>query len=335
MAKTNNVIFYVKGWTERGTEIAIYDYANYNEEILGNKSFIVHMPLKNEDNKDVYDKFKSRFEAQEIKDIRDISSVIRYNKINFFHTLTHGNEEKDFYRFNNKEIWQNCKTIKHCVFNTNCPEGDFHISISEYLNDKYHTKIPVIPHIVATEPVSNENLRNEYRIPQNAIVIGRYGGYYEFNLEFGVSAVISYLNSEHADHNVYFLFMNTNVFAVHKNIIYCNKSIDCGFKAKFVNTCDAMIHARADGETFGLAVAEFSVRNKPVITSLTGDLEHVRILGDKAIIYTNKESLISIFTNIRNIISSRCDWNAYSYYTPKNIMNLFNEYIFNKFKSIL
>ena len=96
-----------------------------------------------------------------------------------------------------------------------------------------------------------------------------------------------------------------------------------------------MIHARAMGETFGLAVAEFSVRNKPVITSLTGDLEHVRILGDKAIIYTNKESLISIFTNIRNIISSRCDWNAYSYYTPKNIMNLFNEYIFNKFKSIL
>ena len=41
--------------------------------------------------------------------------------------------------------------------------------------------------------------------------------------------------------------------------------MDLNYKVKFINTCDAMIHARAMGETFGLAVAEFSKKNKPVI----------------------------------------------------------------------
>ena len=60
--------------------------------------------------------------------------------------------------------------------------------------------------------------------------------------------------------------MNTEVFYNHKNIIYLPKSLDKKNKSKFVSTCDAMIHARYDGETFGLAVAEFSSANKPIIT---------------------------------------------------------------------
>lgn len=36
-----NVGFFVRHFTERGTEVAIYDYAKYNEEILKNKSYII------------------------------------------------------------------------------------------------------------------------------------------------------------------------------------------------------------------------------------------------------------------------------------------------------
>ena len=36
-----NVGFFVRHFTERGTEIAIYDYAHYNETILNNKSIII------------------------------------------------------------------------------------------------------------------------------------------------------------------------------------------------------------------------------------------------------------------------------------------------------
>jgi len=91
-----------------------------------------------------------------------------------------------------------------------------------------------------------------------------------------------------------------------------------------------MIHARSIGETFGLSIAEFSIKNKPIITCMSGDLEHIKILGDKAILYNSKEDLMNIFKNIISIINSRNDWNAYKSFTPVNIMNLFNKYILRK-----
>jgi hypothetical protein len=130
--------------------------------------------------------------------------------------------------------------------------------------------------------------------------------------------------------NLYFLFMNTKPFYTHPRIIYLKRNIDSMEKAKFIQTCNAMIHARSGGETFGLAIAEFSCMNKPVITCKMGDLEHIKILNDKAILYESKESLVNIFLNIRTILASRTDWNAYTKYTPDYIMNLFNTMIFNK-----
>jgi hypothetical protein len=81
------------------------------------------------------------------------------------------------------------------------------------------------------------------------------------------------------------------------------------------------------GETFGLSIAEFSSRNKPVITCNCGDTEHIQILGDKAIVYDSYESLLGIFMNIRQIIASREDWNAYTAYSPGNVMNKFAKLI--------
>jgi hypothetical protein len=91
-----------------------------------------------------------------------------------------------------------------------------------------------------------------------------------------------------------------------------------------------MIHARIEGETFGLSIAEFSIRNKPVITCQVGDMEHINILGDKAIIYMSKDNLMDVFNNIKYIIRGGTKWNAYSYYTPANIMEMFDVFIFNK-----
>jgi hypothetical protein len=83
------------------------------------------------------------------------------------------------------------------------------------------------------------------------------------------------------------------------------------------------------GETFGLSIAEFSIKNKPIITCSCGDLEHINILGELAIQYNSKEELVNIFTNIKNIIKSKTDWNAYKLYSPQYVMSLFQEYIFN------
>jgi hypothetical protein len=89
-----------------------------------------------------------------------------------------------------------------------------------------------------------------------------------------------------------------------------------------------MIHAQVMGETFGLSIAEFSIKNKPVITCPCGNLEHIHILGNMCIKYTTKEELIDIFKNIKIITNSKNDWKAYTNYTPEKVMNLFNDTIF-------
>lgn len=326
-----NVGFFVRHFSERGTEVAIYDYANYNELLLNNKSYILCFTEEAQKRFNLptqrisYDKFSKRFEMIEINDINEMSSIIKKYNLSYFYTLTHGGSN-DIYQFNNKNIWNTCKTIKHCVFDTTYPESDFYISISQMLNQKNRTNIPVIPHIVDL-PNTDENLRNELQIPTDAIVFGRYGGMNEFNIGMAHDAIKEYLN---LNKNCYFLFMNTYKFYEHPRIIYLDRNIDLDYKVKFINTCDAMIHARSMGETFGLSIAEFSIKNKPIITSDWGDLEHIKILGDKAIVYRTKNDLITIFQNIKAILYSRNDWNAYRLYSPDYVMNLFKTYIFNR-----
>ena len=36
-----NIVFFVRHFTERGTEVSIFNYAYYNKKLLNNNSFIV------------------------------------------------------------------------------------------------------------------------------------------------------------------------------------------------------------------------------------------------------------------------------------------------------
>ena len=187
-----NIGFFLRHFTERGTEVAAYDYAHYNETILGNKSIIIcFTPEKQQSlewpmTRASYDKFKARFPIVEINDISEMRNVISQYNLGFFYTLTHGS--RDIYEFENKQIWGSCNTIKHCVFDTTCPEGDFYISIGDCLNNRIHTNIPVIPHIIQL-PECNENLRSELQIPSDAVVLGRHGGSTQFNIPFTHEAI--------------------------------------------------------------------------------------------------------------------------------------------------
>jgi hypothetical protein len=325
-----NVAFFVRHFTERGTEVAIYDYAHYNETILGNKSWIVcFTPRKQAQmgwpaERASFEKFRRRFEIIEIDDIVEMARVIQEQSLSFFYTLTHGGHETT-YQFNNRDIWGSCKTIKHCVFNTAAPDGDFYISISKLLSQRGGKDIPVIPHIVSL-PNNSSNLRDALEIPAAARIIGRYGGFEQFSLSFVKEFIRDYVDSHP---NIYFLFMNTSPFSSHPQIRYLPQSIDVEYKVAFINTCDAMIHARAEGETFGLSIAEFSIKNKPIITSSTGETEHLEILKEKAIVYNNKEDLVRIFDSLDDILCSRSDWNAYERFNPEAVMRMFDTMIFH------
>ena len=86
-----------------------------------------------------------------------------------------------------------------------------------------------------------------------------------------------------------------------------------------------MLWARSHGETFGQAIAEFSIKNKPVIASKVGDLAHVDFLGDKGIWYNNYQDLTEIILKFNPDKESKKDWNTYRDYTPEKVMKIFKE----------
>lgn len=322
-----NIVFFVRHFLERGTEVASYDYAHYNETILGNKSYIVSFS-KNVRQKmgwpceDVtYTKFKERFPLLEIDTIEDISKIIEEYKIDVFHTLVYGTKA-DEYKFEDKSIWGNCKVIKHCIFDTTCPEGDYYCAISGYLNQKYKTDVPVLPHMIQL-PETSENLRDELGIPSDATVFGGYGGVNNFNIPYVQQKVYDIAKY---NPSIYFVFANFKRFChTLPNIIHLPCILDPLEKAKFINTCDAMMWGRADGEIMSIAMGEFSIKNKPILCTPVGDLGHYYTLQRKALWYRNGGELGVLLVSFNREEMKKYDWNAYKDYTPENVMEIFKK----------
>jgi glutamine amidotransferase-like uncharacterized protein len=173
---------------------------------------------------------------------------------------------------------------------------------------------------MVTLPDTDECLRQELAIPEEAIVFGRYGGKESFDIPFVHQAINDILAVRK---DVYFIFMNTNVFYEHERIIYLPGNTDMIYKRKFINTSDALLHARHGGETFGLTCGEFAICEKPVITyGLSRENEHLLILKDQAVTYNSFDDvyhILNTFTKDKYDMKN----NGYMFYNPENVMNLF------------
>jgi len=296
---------------ERGTEVAMYDYAHYNETIYGNRSVIFYQKNNTNNNMKIIEKFSSRFSVYAYEDFMEIDSIVERENIKFFYNITYGNK--------NDKLVTKCPNLIHAVFAVE-PYGDKYATVSKYLSDKHNNIAPYVPHMI-NMPRHNDNMRSILNIPDNAFVFGRYGAWELFDIMVAHDAIKQILD---IDSNMYFIFANTEPFYNHPRIIYMDKITDMYEKTRFINTCNAMIHAGSLGETFGIAIGEFSTLNKPVVTTVSNvNDSHIEILGDKGILYTDMNSLMEIFINIREIVSAREDWNAYNDYTPEKIMNKF------------
>ena len=168
-------------------------------------------------------------------------------------------------------------------------------------------------------------MRAQLGIPPDATVFARYGGLDTFDIKCVQHVVCSLARS--AQRGLWFLFANTQPFCgapQPRNIVHIGHLSTSEERSRFIRTSDAMLHARMAGETFGNAVAEFSSHNRPVFTSRTGGLEHVRILGERAQIY-NCSSLEAQLLAFNRTDAKIQDWNAYAAYYPKPVMRRFVE----------
>ena len=236
------------------------------------------------------------------------------------------------------------RNLVHAVMDARHPHGDVYARNSASLPGCWRTSnqsaggaqncAPVVPHVVRPpeggKDSSNDasDLRKELGIAPNATVFGRHGATFTFSLRFVRRAVIEIA---HNRSDIVFLFLTTDPFCENygdgpcpRNIIHLNASYD---RLRFIRTCDAMLHGRRDGETFGLAVGEFGVHNKPVLTMNSSSSSyaraHVEALGSRGVYYWDRDSLLhAILSFNRTEVRSR-EWRTYGEFEPHAVMRTF------------
>jgi hypothetical protein len=321
------VAFHTNQMCLRGTEIAIYDYAKYNEELLNNES-IIFCNSNNELVEGVVRKFESKFKCHFYSNFTELEAICEKENIEHTYFIKSG--------FRDGLSLKNSRNLIHAVFPTDWREfhGDRLAFVSKWLSKEHaHSKIPYVPHMIDLKP-HHKDRRDELGIKSNHLVIGCYGGQDSFNLKFVHEEILKALSLRQ---DLVFVFMNIAKFANHERLLFLPGDANLDNKIAFINTCDAMIHARGIGESFGLACGEFSIMNKPVITySKSPQRSHLEILGSKALTYDGRKDLLNIFLNLdKKYIQSR-DWDAYSQeFNPGSIMKLFQSVFLSEEKQDL
>lgn len=306
-----NVGFWDNSLCERGTTVSLYDYALHNQTILHNKSYIFY-DKKTEKNTTIINKFKEHFVVHETDGFHEVDEYIKKYNITHMYIIKYGLLDNRI-----SKIAKNCI---HCVFDCRQPHGDVYSAISPYLTG-YRDTIPIVPHMIHL-PDHNESMREELHIPADAIVFGGYGGKDSFSIPF-VHQVVQHVAKRNP--HIYFLFANFTRFCPElPNIIHLPAIINLHEKVRFINTTDAMLWGRRDGETFGIAIGEFSSKNKPVIAMKIGSLSHAGILQDKGLWYHNEKTLHQHLVGFTREFAAQKDWNAYRTFTPEKVMEQFN-----------
>ena len=301
----------------RGTTIAIYDWAYWTRYYLGTDPIIMFNVNYPQNNKDVYKKFESQFSVFGYSDKCEIDKILEQNKCDYFFMMKGGNKDGI--------SSSNCKNLVSATASSWTPDwihGDVYAMCSEWLSRMTNYVVPFVPHIVDL-PDNQLNMREELNIPKDSLVLGRNGGWETFDIPFVKEAINQVLN-ERSD--IWFIFQFTEPFIEHERVIYLPGTANLEKKVKFVNTCDAMIHARYQGESFGLSCAEFSIRNKPVITYYNSiERNHIDTLNEKGIYYENKEDIDHIFKNLDKKEINSLEWNCYQDYSPEKVIQKFKE----------
>lgn len=325
------IAFHVYHLTFRGTEIATFDYALFNKFLLGNESIIVTPKNPTQPiNPNVLKKFIKEFKIFEYDNKQHLQEICECECINAIYFIKYGT--------NDGLILDKIPSLIHCVFTTQDPHGTIYAGVSDSVSSVNRSlfqtvKYPVVNHMIYL-PDLKSDYRKDLNIPESAIVFGRHGGSDTFDIPFVKNVILKILESRN---DVYFIFCEKPMLLKdvdHERILCLESFSDTRIKRKFINTCDAMIHASSLGESFGLSVLEFSYCNKPVITWNGGLLhkQHLVNLNSKAIIYSNDNELFHILKTYERENYINNDWDVTQSFTPEKIMNQFKTVFLDSLK---
>ena len=300
----------------RGSENALWDYANFNETILGNHSVICHPgELENAENP-TFAKWKARFPLVPYRTKAELSSKLKERGVDILYQIKPG----PFDRF----VIHGLKNCIHSMFLSDEFHGDSFAYVSRWAS-KVMTgrEESFVPHFVP-QLESKVGLREKLGISTKARVFGRHGGWDTFNIPFVREGVVQHARKNPEDH---FVFLNTESIREAENLAnihYLPATVDPVEKGKFLATCDAMLHARWHGETFGLAVGEFAVLGKPVITFADSrERAHIEMLGKQGLFYRSQEEISVILKEFEPHITRDTEYQVYA--DPERVMGIFQK----------
>lgn len=326
LIKENKTIgFILNIFTVRGAEQANFDYALYNNFLYDNNAVIFlknnyktdknYKTGKNMNSPIVEQKFRNLFPVYEFGNKEELIKLLTKEKCDIIYYLKDG--KKDY--IHSLPV----PYVVHCVFS--CKQehihGDKYLTISKDIDKIGNTTI--LPHIC--KPLQNNigNLRKQLNIKETDIVFGRHGGFETFDIYYLYRAIANIVNIRK---DIHFVFMNTHPFFSHKQIHYLGATSSNTIKSKFIQTCDAMIYGRSQGESFGLAISDFTTLNKPIIlpTNPHENFNHIHVLGDSGIYFNNEDEVYNIFMNFdKNNL--KIPVNYASIFSPFKVMENFNK----------
>jgi hypothetical protein len=313
------ILFHTPTLSYRGMTVATALYAKFNQEILGNQSLIgyncEHAYVPNGGTEPVVlNSFQQEFTVVDCTST-NLNQIVDAHHIDRFYSLRAGLLDP---------LPNNCITGVHAVFGVCEPHGNQYAYVSEWLSQHvaaiWGQQFTWVPHIVHMPPANN-TLHESLNIPRNATVIGRHGGWDEFDVEWVKQTLANVLQYRK---DYYLLFVNTRPWIQHERVIFLDIIHDMQQKSNFIATCDAMIHARHQGESFGLAIAEFLFHNKPVLAWHGGvDRNHVHMMRHSPLLYTDSKDLE---LKLNNFSLYQQPWHELvADFSPQTVMHRFKE----------
>ena len=265
---------------ERGVAVALYDYAHHARALLGVEPLVLHDAGEGVDAGQAA-RFAAAFPLRAYRDAAERAALIEDARVDVAYALKTRRP-----RYPLSPVG---RTAVHEVFRFFDPHGDSYGYISPWMAQTAAAgRYPAVPHIV-DPPAPRGNLRAEFGVPANAVVIGRHGGPDQLNVPFVASALAAALD---ARRDLWVMLLNTDPLLHHERVVHVPRALDRQRVADFVASCDAGLNARLGGEAFGLAIAEFLSQDKPVFVWEGGrDRHHLALVDDPAFRFRDRADL--------------------------------------------
>jgi glycosyltransferase involved in cell wall biosynthesis len=232
----------------------------------------------------------------------------------------------------------------HVVFQYLEPHGDKYAYISKWLartmarstNDflparcrSYFPYTPIkfdyVPFSVDI-PEPTHKIRSSLGIPEEGKVALRFGGLDTFDISWVKRVLLECLDE---DPNLWFLGVNTQRFTNHPRAIFAPTILGLQAKANMLHSADFVIHARRQGESFGMNLLESMQASKPILSWIGGwDRNHTTMLHPSSYYYSpiDLKWKIKNYAASCNVVKNR---ETAEKFRPDSVLPLFREIFSN------